>query len=55
MTSARTDDGIAVEWTSTSLGAEALDAALNRGVYEIIEADLQKKPSKRRRSRSMWV
>ncbi len=30
MATARTDDGIEVEWTSTSVGTDALDAALNR-------------------------
>ncbi len=41
MATARTDDGIEVTWTSTSLGAEVLNAALNRGVYELLEADEQ--------------
>lgn len=41
MTSARTEDGIEVQWTSSSVPVEQLDAALNRGVYELLEADQQ--------------
>jgi hypothetical protein len=39
MATARTDDGIEVEWTSSSVGTDALDAALNRSVYASVEAD----------------
>ncbi len=41
MATARTDDGIEVEWTSTSVGTDALDAALNRSIYALVEADEQ--------------
>jgi hypothetical protein len=30
-----------VQWTSSSVPAEQLDAALNPGIYELIEADEQ--------------
>ena len=41
MATARTDDGIEVEWTSSGVPVEVLDAALNRGAYELVEADEQ--------------
>jgi hypothetical protein len=41
MTIARTDGGIEIEWTSGSVPVEQLDAALNRGVYELMEANEQ--------------
>ena len=41
MAIARTEGGIEVEWTSSSVPVEQLDAALNRGVYELIESDEQ--------------
>ena len=39
MAIARTEGGIEVEWTSTSVGTDALDAALNRAIYSLLEAD----------------
>jgi len=41
MATAKTDDGIELQWTSSSVPVEQLDAALNRGIYELIEADEQ--------------
>jgi hypothetical protein len=41
MAIARTEGGVEVSWTSTSVGTETLDAASNRGAYELLEADEQ--------------
>jgi hypothetical protein len=39
MTITLTEDGVEVEWTSSSVPVEQLDAALNRDAYEQVEAD----------------